>query len=213
MKKINKPAGFWIRILSIIIDLIIFATSSISISLIAINGKEIIPWAYYVWMVLTIILILILFIFIPILFKGKTIGMLCCQINIISTDSDSKSIWLMVLRKNKLYSFLWIFSILVSMSFITPQLAQRIIENNNNNNLEPWEQALLSIPSTTSGIIIFINIFMTLSINASKNKEGFNDKFSSTKVIYSKKYIDVFDEKNKVIVREQNKIINIIWKE
>lgn len=224
MKKISKPAGFWIRVSSIFIDFIIFATIAISLSLIAIskNGEkfEIIDWAYYLWMVLIIIEILILFIIIPILLKGRTIGMICCQIKMISVDE--KPIWITVLNKNKLYSFLWIFTILVSMSFISPHLAQKMtdISNQPNDVLESekikmtiLESSLLAIPTTTSGIVIFVNVFMTLSINMNKNMRSINDKISNSQIVYSKKTIEVFDEINKVILREKREDKEIVWKE
>jgi hypothetical protein len=64
---------------------------------------------------------------------------------------------------------------------------------------------MLAIPSTTSGIIVFINIFTILSINMNKNMRGLNDKLTNTQMIYSKKYIEIFDEKNKVILKEEIK--------
>ncbi len=224
MKKINQPAGFWIRILSILIDTIIFSIISISLSLIAINKKgtkfEIIPWAYYVWMILTIIEIIILFILIPILFNGKTIGMFCTQIEIYSLTKEP--MWLVVLRRNKFFSFLWIFAILVSMSFISPQLAQKMILISNKEklvgseeliSLNTLEMALISIPTTTSSIIVFINIFMTLSMGMNKDALSINDRISLTQIVYTKKTITIFDEQNKIILKEEVKNKNIVWKE
>ncbi len=219
MKIVKKPAGFWIRVLSIFIDLIIFCVIAISSSLIAIDTRNssllIIPWGYYVWMVLVIFEILILFIVIPILSKGRSIGMWCCQINLISLQEES--VWLMVVRKNQLYAFLWIFSILVSMSFISPDLSQKMVNISKQSidgtlKLQSWEAAMLAIPSTTSGIIVFINIFTILSINMNKNMRGINDKLTNTQMIYPKKNIEIFDEKNKVILKEEIKKQKLIWR-
>ncbi|MGL5205874.1 MAG: RDD family protein [Metamycoplasmataceae bacterium] len=220
MKTINKPAGFWIRILSILIDLIIFSVIAISSSLIAIkkinDSLVIIHWGYYAWMVLVIFEITILFIIIPILLQGKTIGMLVCQINFISLKEEP--IWLMVIKRNQLYSFLWIFSILVTMSFISPELFQKMSDISNKTNddglvLEAWESTLIAIPSTTSGLIVFINIFSILSINMNKNMYSLNDRFVEIQMVYSKKYIDIFDEINKEIIREKVRKKEIIWKD
>ena len=220
MKTIQKPAGFWIRVLSILIDLVLFCVIAISSSLIAIETKNdsfiIISWGYYVWMTLVIFEILILFIVIPMLSKGKSIGMLLCQINIISLSQEP--IWLVVLKKNQLYAFLWIFSIIMSMSFISPSLANKMTAISNQPEggtlkLESWEAALLAIPSTTSGIVIFVNVFSILSINMNKNAFGLNDKLTNTQMIYSKKSIEVFDEKNKVILKEKVKKQKLIWKD
>ncbi|MGL5617795.1 MAG: RDD family protein [Metamycoplasmataceae bacterium] len=220
MKTINKPAGFWIRILSILIDFIIFSIIAISSSLITIkkndNSLIIIHWGYYVWMVLIILEIIILFIIIPILLKGRTIGMLVNQINFISLKE--KPIWLMVIQRNQLYSFLWIFSILVTTSFINPELFQKMSDISNRLNdkkivLEVWESTLIAIPATTSGIIIFINIFSVLSININKNMYSLNDRFAEIQMVYLRKYIEIFDEVNKEIVREKVKREEIIWKD
>lgn len=220
MKSIKKTAGFWIRILSILIDLTLFCIIAISSSLIAIQNNNnlltIIPWGYYLWMTLVIFEILILFIVIPILSKGRTIGMWCCQINLISLKKEP--VWLMVIKKNQLYSFLWIFSILVSMSFISPQLCQKMYDISNQAidgtlKLEPWEAAMLAIPSTTSGIVIFVNIFTVLSINMNKNKQGINDKLTETQMIYSRRFVEVFDEQNKVILKEEVIRRELIWKD
>ena len=219
MKTVQKPAGFWIRVLSILIDLVLFCVVAISSSLIAIEAKDnsfiIITWGYYVWMLLVIFEIFILFIVIPILSKGRTIGMWCCQINLIPLSKEP--VWLMVVKKNQLYGFLWVFSILVSMSFISPALAQKMTDiskqpTDGTLKLEPWEAAMLAIPSTTSGIIVFINIFTILSINMNKNMRGLNDKLTNTQMIYSKKYIEIFDEKNKVILKEEIKKQKLIWR-
>ncbi|MGL4252424.1 MAG: RDD family protein [Metamycoplasmataceae bacterium] len=220
MKTINKPAGFWIRILSILIDLIIFSTIAISSSLIAIKKIDdslvIDYWGYYSWMVLVIFEITILFIVIPILLKGRTIGMLFCQINFISLKDER--VWLSVIKRNQLYSFLWIFSITVTMCFVSPELFQKMsdISNKPNNDelvLAPWESTLIAIPATTSGIIIFIDIFSILSINMNKNMYSINDRFVEIKMIYSKKYIEIFDEMNKEIIREKVRKQEIIWKD
>lgn len=220
MKTINKPAGFWIRILSIVIDLTIFCAIAISLSLIAIEKKGdlliVVTWGYYLWMVLVILEILILFILIPILLNGRTIGMLTCQINFISLREEPT--WSMVIKRNQLYSFLWIFSILVSMCFIGPHLFQKMSDISNQLNdgklvLESWEAALVAIPATTSGIIIFIDVFSVLSINMNKNMYSINDKLIEIQMIYSKKYIEIFDETDKVILKEKIIREELIWKD
>lgn len=221
MKTLKKSAGFWIRILSILIDLILFCLIAIPLSLIAIDKKEnlivIVTWGYYVWMVLVIFEIFILFIVIPILSKGRSIGMWCCQINLISLKKEP--VWLMVLKKNQLYAFFWIFSILVSMCFISPELCQKMVNAPKGTQesalaaLLPWEKALIAIPSTTSGIIIFLNILSVLSINMSRDMSGINDKLTNTKMVYSNKYIEIFDEENKIILREEIKKETLIWRD
>ncbi|MGL5732833.1 MAG: RDD family protein [Metamycoplasmataceae bacterium] len=216
MKTINKPAGFWIRILSILIDLVIFSVIAISSSLIAIKKIDdsliIVHWGYYVWMVLVIFEIIVLFIIIPILLKGRTLGMIACQINFISLKEEP--IWLMVIKRNQLYSFLWIFSIIVTMTFINPELFQKMSEANDDKLvLEPWESTLIAIPATTSGIIVFINIFSILSININKNMYSLNDRFVEIQMVYSKKYIEIFDEINKELIREKTIKKEIIWKD
>ncbi|MGL6124991.1 MAG: RDD family protein [Metamycoplasmataceae bacterium] len=220
MKSVNKPAGFWIRILSIIIDLTLFCVIAISLSLIAIEKRGdsliILTWGYYLWMVLIIFEILILFILIPIILKGRTIGMLICQINFISLNEEP--VWLVVIKRNQLYAFLWIFSILVSMSFISPQLFQKMTNISNQASdgtlsLESWESAMLAVPATTSGIIIFVDIFSVLSINMNKNMYSISDKFSEIKMVYLKKYIEIFDEVDKVILKEKVKKVELVWKD
>lgn len=222
MKEIQKQVGFWIRILSILIDLLMFLLIAIPASLVALkkdnNNLIILSWGYYVWLILLIVEIVILFIIIPLLLNGRTIGMFFCRISILSLQEDST--WFMVLKKNQLYSILWIFSILVFMLFISPSLAQKISLISNQGNvgedmilLHDWEKALIAIPSTTSGIIIFINLLTILSINMNKNMYSINDKFTNTKLVYTNKWIKIFDEKDKVISKEKIKNHSLIWKE
>lgn len=96
MNKINKPAGFWIRFLARLIDLVIvlviivgtafaFLTKSewIVIDKIKITSSHFGNVAnYYSWLVISIIAPIIWFVAIPLLTNGRSLGMLICRIKI-----------------------------------------------------------------------------------------------------------------------------------
>lgn len=115
MTKINKPAGFWIRFLTRLIDLAIFLAIVIGTAF-AFLSKS--PWHplgdasgnqgqftptsyhfesvgnYYGWLAISIVSIGLLFILIPMLTNGRTLAMLICRIKIVIKEEDKTKPWI-----------------------------------------------------------------------------------------------------------------------
>lgn len=216
----NKNAGFFIRFLSLIIDLTIFILIGISSSLMCIREvydehfgslyQVKIEWAYYLWLFLLITILIVQFILIPFWFKGKTIGMILTKLELVSLDEES--IKYKIFKKTQVGVFMWILTIILFMVFVKIETINKInfysfiqkkrnifdkldIETKNavikKYKLGTWETVFITIPSTISSITIFGQLFALLSIGISKNKIGILDKFSNTKIVYKNKTVDV----------------------
>lgn len=234
----NKKAGFWIRFASLIIDLIIFCSISISSSLMCIDKVDFIELntsifqvnrIYYIWIVLMIILISIQFIAIPLFFNGKTIGMFILGLNLHFND---KKIFSSIMKRIELGPLLWIIIFIIFFSFIWPSTINKLIVNayiNDNykvqndlsvevkqllqdNKLSTLENAFYAIPSTMSPIVVMLQLFLLISTGFKGTKISLLDKFSNSQIVYKNKLI-VNEVKNIEIIKpEKNINCNIIWK-
>lgn len=113
MTKINKPAGFWIRFLARILDLIIFLAIIIGTAFVLLKRSDWTAYSvkvgntqeavitvhtfhfdsaanYYSWLIISIASLFVLFIIIPMLTKGRTLAMLICRIKIDIQEDKTK---------------------------------------------------------------------------------------------------------------------------
>lgn len=242
---IKKNAGFFIRFLSLIVDVMIFVIISVSLSLICIGqsqksfGKDTVMiyqvnviWAYYLWLNSLILFLIIQFLLIPIVFNGKTIGMLLTKLDFEITDKE-KNIKKIVFKKFQLSAFLWILTIVFFEIFVSPVTInkmtyysyihkhinefnglklseqQEIIKNYKLNSLET---SLITIPSTLSTVCIFFNLLTLLSIGIDRNKLGILDKVTNSKVVHKNKLIKISKIKIDLIKPEKVDKSIIEWK-
>lgn len=220
----KKKSGFFIRLSSLILDLLIFCSIGISSSLMCIgkNEKEISIinsfTHYYLWLLLLIFTLSIQFILIPILTKGRTIGMLICRLNLIKNDEQEK-IQVVILKRQILGSIPWIIMILLYIAFVTPDIVNKIVIakkiQDSKLTLTGWEMARLTIPSTLSSFLIFSQTLLLLTVGINKQKQGFIDKITNSQIVWKNK-LDLTNEKIKtlkIIKPELDKEIIIKWKE
>ena len=163
MIKKNKNAGLWIRLLSITIDVFLFCSLAMSLSLICLQTKYFEQldksiyvvkndYWYYLWLFFLILMLLIFFVVIPIFTKGKTIGMLLTKLDLKIQD---KSVYKVILKRNQFSTFLWIVLIILFMIFVSPKIVNKIVVSsyvNKNYKNSSWKKRpCLCIKKATGG--------------------------------------------------------------
>ncbi|MCV3733782.1 RDD family protein [Mycoplasma enhydrae] len=214
IKKINRKAHFWIRVLASLIDLTLFIIFAIGTSFLVFNYKNVDFYTtnilnreliYRMWLFSLILVLFLLYILIPVIFKGQTIGMLTCKIKIISTKSKRK-LWKTVFDRQRLFSFLWMFVLLAFMLVST----DAFLKATKGNKLNMVEKIVFSLPATLATIAINLEIIMILS-GVGASRLNWNDKFSQSQTVWIDKYDEIdmeeeLDKKISPIKREMPKI-------
>lgn len=235
----NKKAGFWIRALSLLIDIVIFSIIGILSSLMCIKKVYFSTvnlniyqvkndYTYFLWLLILILDLSIFFIAIPFLFNGKTIGMMITRLA-IKYNEGTKKYW-SLFKKAQLGPILWIVVIIFFMIFVWPTTINKMvifsyIKNKNipeseaikdllsSNKWNLRETIFYSIPAALSPIIIIVQLLFLISVGFKGNKIGLVDKFSNSQIIYTNK----FDRKNietfELIKPELYNPVEINWKE
>lgn len=195
---INAPAGFWIRLLTKIIDFILPMIISVGI-LFALIEKHTHyefkgDYGYYVWTIITAILLLISFIGIPFLTKGRTLAMFLTRIKIVPED-ESK--WLISLVKREtLFSLSWVFLLLLSMAVINHTLVNDFARNDQKNIVySDVDNIRIGIVSSAGTIIIILQLISVVGIMIKRDKKGFHDRASHTSTVWVNKFIELPKEK------------------
>ncbi|MBN4089624.1 RDD family protein [Mycoplasma enhydrae] len=214
IKKINRKAHFWIRVLASLIDLTLFIIFAIGTSFLVFNYKNVDFYTtnilnreliYRMWLFSLILVLFLLYILIPVIFKGQTIGMLTCKIKIISTKSKRK-LWKTVFDRQRLFSFLWMFVLLAFMLVST----DAFLKATKGDKLNMVEKIVFSLPTTLATIAINLEIIMILS-GVGASRLNWNDKFSQSQTVWINKYDEIdmeeeLDKKISPIKREMPKI-------
>ncbi len=238
MPIVNQKAGFWSRLIYFLIDFIFFSSIAISTSLICIK-KEFISdinneiylvandYWYFLWLLFLIINLSFFFIIIPLIFNGKTLGMMIIRLKV---NFNSSKKYQSILKRMELGVFLWIFIVLIFMCFVWPNTINKMIirnyiEKHSNEfgeslndlmNLYQWnilETSFYSIPSVISPIVVIIQLFSFMSVLYKGNKTTFVDKISDSQIVHSKKFVEIVDYKNIELEPEKNIVFPIIWKD
>ena len=196
MIKINTKANFWIRLLSTFIDLFLFMFFVITTSFAVFNYKKGSYYHianYYIWLLLIITYLTFFYIVLPIIWKGKTIGMAICKLKIIKKDENDKSKFSKVIfDRQRLFAFLWICIFLAFIIFIHPDTFSVAAKK---GKIEKHQKLFLSIPISLSSLALMLQIFLIFT-NLRSSKIGLNDKFSSSLTVWINKFEDVKQEKN-----------------
>lgn len=234
----KRTAGFWIRFLSISIDVILFCVIAISSSLICIEAREFPQinktlsqvkndYFYYIWFMLVVLILTIQFLGIPFILKGKTLGMIITRLEIDTNDQPLKKV---ILNRFKFGALLWIFIFVVFMIFVRPTMINKMLiykyvkenfdENNqqavellNANKLSLLDTVLYSVPSIFSPIIVFAEVFFLISIGFKKTKISIIDNFTNSKIVFANKYIKTTNLIVEIVKPIENKKYQIEWKE
>lgn len=234
----KRTAGFWIRFLSISIDVILFSIIAISSSLMSIEAKVFTEidrtisqvkndYFYYIWFILVVSVLIIQFLAIPFLLKGKTLGMLITRLEIDTNDQPLKNV---ILSRFKFGALLWIFIFVVFMIFVRPEMINKMLiskyvkenfdENNQQavellkaNKLSFLDTVLYSAPTVVSPIIVFAEVFFLISIGFKQSKISIIDNFTNSKIVYVNKYIETTNLVIEVVKPIKNQKYQIEWKE
>ena len=240
---VAKPAGFWIRFSALMIDLIIFLAIILPASLVTIKSQPIplwpqkqlytvqFDWSFYFWCLLLIFCLTVQFLLVPLMTKGKTIGMLLVQLKV---NFEQPQGWkTKVFLRWQLSAGIWILVAILFMALVQPPTINKIslfglIQNNQADfqklapatqellkasfTLTSWETALLSIPATTSSFNIMAQVFLLISIGIRKGKIGLLDHISTMQVVYLHKTVYLNEKTPKLIEPEKMVPIELDWK-
>lgn len=203
MKK-NKIAGFWIRLLARIIDLIFFGSISLFIAFFSVQKKVIWefkePFLFYIWSIATIIIIFLYFCILPLFFGGKTIGMFICRIKIkFKNYSKFKSI----LKREFCFSLTWIFLLILVTIIINHTLISKYASTNQKQIIySDFELLRKSTLTAIGGICVLLQMICSISIVVKKPGPAIHDQFSETETVWIYKY-------SKTKKQQSNEIISI----
>lgn len=240
MIKKNKNAGLWIRLLSITIDVFLFCSLAMSLSLICLQTKYFEQldksiyvvkndYWYYLWLFFLILMLLIFFVVIPIFTKGKTIGMLLTKLDLKIQD---KSVYKVILKRNQFSTFLWIVLIILFMIFVSPKIVNKIVVSSyvnknyknssdetikqllSENSLTILETSFYTIVCTLSPIILLEQLFLLMSSSFKKEKISIVDRLTKSQIVYSNKFENIKQESEINLIKPiKNISIDIKWKE
>lgn len=160
MKKVNRKAGFWIRLLSTLIDVVIFCIlgilsslmciakvyiSEIDKSIYLVSEKQ---YLYILWLLLLIIFLIIQFMIIPYCLNCRTIGMVITKLEVDFKNSSKSQV---LLKKIEIGPMLWIILIILFMCFVWPNTINKMVIfsyiKTNYNNVQEGSPLFDSIKS------------------------------------------------------------------
>ncbi|QJR44336.1 RDD family protein [Mycoplasma miroungirhinis] len=193
----HLKASFWRRLLSSIIDFTIFFIFLLITSVLVIDKKNANfyeNYFYYIWIILIIFYILLIWIIIPLISKGKTIGMIITKLKIIPSSKKYK-LKKVILQRQLLFAWLWIIVLILFIIFVSPETFIQASKLNKStiNQLTITQRGFISIPLTLSAVTSFIDSFLVIT-TARHSKIGWNDNFSNSFVVYKNKIETVIDD-------------------
>ena len=192
--KENKIAGFWIRLVSKLFDVVVFASITILIAHFFLqreNGylKFVEPWTFYVWAFLAILLLLLIFIIIPILFNGQSLGMFIFRLKIIFENPRKK--FLTMIKRELAFSGIWIINLFFLIIFINHTLINKLAIEQKNVEYLNFEKIRIGVFTSVGSISFIIQWIFSFSIIVRNNKIGIHDKISSSKVVFKYKLVKI----------------------
>ena len=192
--KENKIAGFWIRLVSKLFDVVVFASITILIAHFFLqreNGylKFVEPWTFYVWAFLAILLLLLIFIIIPILFNGQSLGMFIFRLKIIFENPRKK--FLTMIKRELAFSGIWIINLFFLIIFINHTLINKLAIEQKNVEYLNFEKIRIGVFTSVGSISFIIQWIFSFSIIVRSNKIGIHDKISSSKVVFKYRLVKI----------------------
>ncbi len=207
--KVQKPAGFWLRLLSRTIDFIfIVIISTLFLFLFKKNEHNYQfaqPWMFYVWALITIFSFILFMVIIPSLWRGKSIGMFIVRIEVKPLKG---SLWLAIIKRELFFGIAWALVALMTMAIINHTLILKasIIKNKKSlDNLTNWERIRITFCGSISGLISFAQMWLAITIIPNKDNRGWHDRYAKCKVVRKNTYIKE-EKKNKTTIIEPQKI-------
>ncbi|WKX02480.1 RDD family protein [Candidatus Mycoplasma mahonii] len=193
MKKENKIVKFWPKLIARIIDLAIISVITTIVAYFMtheINNKRqfIEPWMFYIFMIFMALLFLIIFLLIPCYWNGKSIGMYIARIKIVPLKYSLKKT---IIIRETFFGLSWIFLIFIMVTFINHTLIIKLIDKQNDIVYKGWEAFRVAIFSTTSWVIVIIQLIFGISGLIRKNGISLHDNFASAKTVWINKFTEI----------------------
>ncbi|MCC3160902.1 MAG: RDD family protein [Mollicutes bacterium PWAP] len=229
-KKIYKKAGFWIRFLSRVLDVFIFGLILIGTSFAFLSHNKIeigynhpytswtfdSTWKYITWLIINIIQTFSLFILLPFFTNGRTIGMFICRIKIHYLKNKKRiQIFKSQIYREIFFGLSWSFLMFLFIILMyNPRFFIKFISTNRDSiNFTTWQNVRISIITTFSGLIIFIQLISGISVGIKREKSSFIDKLSKTETVWEKYQLMEDEPKFKKIPTKIVKREKIEWME
>lgn len=209
MIKQNRKANFWIRSLATFLDLLLFCLFLIASSFLIFNYKNntylFSKWLYYPWLLSLCIYLCLYFIVIPIVWKGKTLGMFICRIKIIK-NKDNLKFSKVIFDRQRLFSFSWICIFLLFLILIHPDTFLQALSQ--SKPLSKLQKIFLAVPGTLASLVLVFELFLIFT-NLKSSGIGLNDKLSSSYTVWINKYDDILsdDPDKKVKIKPKQRIL------
>ncbi len=214
---VNRKAGFWIRVLGRLIDLLLLFTIVIASSYLMLERSGgwhfKWNWLFYLWNIELIVLILFFFIFIPLVFNGKTIGMFVVRIKISFKDKNKK-IKSIIIRE-LLFSINWIFMSLLVLVLINHTLIIKFVSTKKDTiKFTNLENLRISIITSIGGVTGILQFIFAISIIVRGEKQGLHDSQSNTETIWINKFTNKEEKPQEIKIKPKPVINNtVIWME
>lgn len=184
------PAGFWIRLVSRFIDMLIPAGLSIGLLFLLLEKNNYYSFKenyyYYIWTIATVILILLSFILVPLISKGRTFGMFVTNTKIIVEKNLFKSL----VKREAFFSLSWVLLLVIAMAIVNHTLVNEFARNDQKSiPYSDTEKLRIGIVSAAGSLIIILQLLSVVGIIARRDKCGFHDRASNTKTVWTNKSI------------------------
>lgn len=217
-----KIAGFWIRLLSRLIDLIIVWAIATFLSWLFLIKKHFnnqslwafkMDYLFYIYVLIVIGLISFFFIIMPLIFNGQTIGNMLTRTKIVRQINDRptndqetndqlnfnfknrKSLLTAIFKREIFWSISWIFCALLMMVIINHTLIIKFaMINKNNFKFSNWQTFRISLMSAIASLIVFTQMICAISILVRKDNKGLHDIYSQSMIIYCKSRLIKIDD-------------------
>ena len=189
--KINKKAGFWLRLLVRLIDLFIFLffiSISIFFSTSKVNNFYLFDpeWLFYLWVSTSAFLMLFLTTLMPIITGGKTIGNFLTRTKVISKQKK----WKAIIYRELFFGLSWTIIILSFMILLGPKIfVSTITSGPNKIILNSFDEFKFAFLSTFSGVVIFAQFILCISLLIKKDRYSLIDSFSKSDVVRVNKFV------------------------
>lgn len=201
--KYNQSAGFWLRLLSRLIDLIIvFILISITVyfSLKKVNEVYVFKknWLFYIWSLSSSLFMLFFTTLVPIITRGKSIGNFLTKTKIIS----KQKFWKSIIYRELFFGLAWSFIIFSFTFLLSPRVLIEAITNANQQvNLNRLDEFKFAFLSTFAGVTIFAQFIFSISILVKKGGNSLIDSLSNSNVIRINKFVDTPKKEKQIIIK------------
>lgn len=199
----NKRAGFWIRLLARLIDLLIVSVLSISFALIDLrythNWYFENDWFFYIWILFNVLVLIVVYLLTPIIWDGKTVGMWICRIKILFEDNNK---FVSILKRELFISVSWIILFVCVGVFINHTLFDRYARTSQDHiNYTTWEMIRISTITTIASLLTVAQMITAISIVIRKPKKSLHDSYSKTDTVWINKMVKVLKVKKNVSIK------------